>query len=59
MPRKFSKASSHAFVREAMDALQFLEERGGPEDVAEYVYVLTAIQAELGERIRAAVENTE
>jgi len=59
MPRKkkYTKASAQAFITEALDALQFLEEREGPESVAEYVHVLTAIQAELGERIRTAVEN--
>lgn len=55
--RKFTKASAQSFIDEALDALQFLEEREGPASVAEYVYVLTAIQAELGERICAAVEN--
>ncbi len=55
--KKFTKASAQAFITEALDALQFLEKREGPESVAEYVHVLTAIQAELGERICAAVEN--
>lgn len=55
--KKHMKANPDAFVREAMDALQFLDEIGGPSDLSEYVYVLTAIQAELGERIRTAVEN--
>ena len=50
-------SSAEAFITEALDALQFLDEREGPASVAEYVHVLTAIQAELGERIRTAVEN--
>jgi len=51
--------NTESFITEALDALQFLEEREGPASVAEYVHVLTAIQAELGERIRAANEDAD
>jgi hypothetical protein len=47
------------FVEEALDALQFLDERSGPRSVQEYVLVLTAIQAELGKRIAAAIETID
>lgn len=40
----------------ALEALEFLDEKGGPETVQEYIWVLTAIQAELGKRIVVAVE---
>ena len=53
------KTTVKHFVDEALDALQFLDERSGPASVQEYVRVLTAIQAELGKRIAAAVENID
>jgi hypothetical protein len=53
------KSSTKHFVEEALDALQFLDERSGPRSVQEYVLVLTAIQAELGKRIAAAVETID
>lgn len=53
---RYMKSNIKHFVDQALEALQFLEEKDGPDTVQEYVRVLTTIQAELGKRITASVE---